>query len=239
MLNATCLRPRSAPLSSDSISPSNKSLWWTDFLTHGFLSLGTPRGKGKWFFKAKQPLTGRETFLSQSPCPWSRSPSTQLGALWDFLLSSSSSTGTQRILRWLLGFRPWSFFVDSKQEIQAKSIHQPPDPETAEATTKLAFTGPFCKHGQSRIEKNKTKHVYVCLLFLLRSFNGHLITYSFPQEVTNFSGCIQTQPMYLVFAEHGELGAFLCLSSWRPLDLRPGGVHGRASSFSYSPKQVA
>ena len=165
MLNATCLRPGSAPLSSDSISPSNKSLWWTDFLTHGFCSLGIPRGKGKWFFKAKQPLIERETFLSQSPCPWSRSPSTQLGALWDFLLSSSSSTGTQRILRWLLGFQPWSFFVDSKQEIQAKSIHHPPDPETAEATAKLAFMGPFCKHGQSRIEKKKNMYMFAFFFY--------------------------------------------------------------------------
>lgn len=160
MLNATCLRPRSAPPSSDSISLSNKSLWWTDFLTHGFRSLGKPRGKGKWFFKVKQPLIGRGTLLSQSPCPWSRSPSTQLGALWDFLLSSSSSTGTRRILRWLLGFRPWSFFMDSKQEIQAKSIHHPPDPETAEAAANLAFMEPFCKHGQSRIEK---KNTCICL----------------------------------------------------------------------------
>lgn len=159
MVNVTCLRPQSAPVSSDSISP-NKSLWWTHFSPMSSPHWGKPRGKRKWFFKVKQSLTGRGSFLSQSPCPWSRSPSNQLGALWDLFLSSSPSTGTGRILRWLLGFRPWSFFVDSKQEIQAKSMHHPPDTETAEAAAKLAFTGLFCKLGQSRIGK---KYMHICL----------------------------------------------------------------------------
>lgn len=90
--------------------------------------------------------------------------------------------------------------MDSKQEIQAKSMHHPPDPETAEAAAKLAFTGLFCKHGQSRIGK---KYMYLCLPpFHLPSVNGRLVAYAFLHELTNFSGCSQTQPMYLVFAEH-------------------------------------
>lgn len=201
MVNPTCLRPRSAPVSSDSIFPSNKSLWWTDISPMSSPHWEKPRRKRKWFFKAKQSLIGRGSFLSQSPCPWSRSPNTQLGALWDLLLSSSPSTGTRRILRCLLGFWPWSFFVDSKQEIQAKNIHHLPDPETAEAAAKLAFTGALL---QTWTVKDR-KYIYVYMFasfFYLPSVNGCLVAYAFPHELTKFSGCIQTQPVYLVFAEH-------------------------------------